>query len=61
MVIEGGPHFKQVAEGDNVKVIGQYHSGLEHTFLWIVDARDGKMVDEVHYKQAKALLKLIKK
>ncbi len=27
IVIEGGPHFKQMAEGANVKVIGQYHSG----------------------------------
>jgi len=45
MVIEGGPHFKQMAEGANVKVIGQYHSGLEHTFLWIVDAKDAHSVE----------------
>jgi len=22
------------------KIVGQYHSGLEHTFLWILDAED---------------------
>jgi hypothetical protein len=46
MVIEGG----QVAEGDNVKVIGQYHSGLEHTFLWIVDAKDAHSVETLMVK-----------
>ena len=47
LVIEGGPHFKQLAENANVKVVGQYHSGLEHTFLWIVDAKDGHTVEEL--------------
>jgi len=45
LVIEGGPHFKQLAENAGVKVIGQYHSGLEHTFLWIVDAKDAHTVE----------------
>ena len=47
LVIEGSPHFKQLAENANVKVVGQYHSGLEHTFLWIVDAKDGHTVEEL--------------
>lgn len=46
-VIEGGPNFKQLAEGADVKVIGQYHSGLEHTFVWIVDAKDGHTVEKL--------------
>ena len=44
-IIDGGPQFKQMAENANVKVIGQYHSGLEHTFLWIVDAKDAQTVE----------------
>ena len=44
-VIEGGPHFKEIAENAGVKVIGQFHSGLEHTFLWVVDAKDGHTVE----------------
>lgn len=47
LVIDGGPHFKQLAENANVKVVGQYHSGLEHTFLWIVDAKDAHTVEKL--------------
>jgi uncharacterized protein with GYD domain len=47
MVIERGPHFKQLAEEVDIKVIGQYHSGLEHTFVWIVDAKDGHSVEKL--------------
>ena len=28
------------------KVIGRYHSGLEHTFLWIVDAEDPHLIQQ---------------
>ncbi len=28
------------------EIIGQYHSGLEHTSLWIFDADDAHLVDE---------------
>ena len=45
MVIEGGPNFKQLAESTNVKVVGQYHSGLEHTFLWVLDGKDAHSVE----------------
>ena len=44
-VIERGPKFKNVAEQAGVKVVGQYHSGLEHTFLWVLDAKDGQTVE----------------
>jgi hypothetical protein len=27
-------------------VLGQYHSGLEHTFLWIVDAEDPHLIEQ---------------
>jgi len=29
------------------KVIGRYHSGLEHTFLWIVDAEDPHLIQQL--------------
>ena len=45
MVIEVGPKFKDAAGQAGVKVIGQFHSGLEHTFLWILDAKDGQTVE----------------
>ena len=28
------------------KIIGQYHSALEHTFLWIVDADDPHLIQQ---------------
>ncbi len=28
------------------KIIGQYHSALEHTFLWVVDAEDPHLVEK---------------
>ena len=45
MVIDGGPQFKNAAEQAGMKVVGQFHSGLEHTFLWVLDAKDGQSVE----------------
>ena len=28
------------------KILGQYHSGLEHTFLWILDAEDPHLIQQ---------------
>jgi len=28
------------------KIVGQYHSGLEHTLLWIFDAEDAHLIDQ---------------
>ena len=28
------------------KIIGQYHSGLEHTFLWVLDAEDPHLIQQ---------------
>lgn len=50
MVIEGGPQIKQIAESANVKIIGQYHSGLEHTFLWVVEAADAHTVESLMFQ-----------
>ncbi len=27
-------------------IVGQYHSGLEHTFLWILDAEDTHLIEQ---------------
>ena len=29
------------------EVVGQYHSGLEHTFLWIFDAEDPHLIQQL--------------
>lgn len=28
------------------KILGQYHSALEHTFLWVVDAEDPHLIED---------------
>ncbi len=28
------------------KVVGQFHSGLEHTFLWVLDAEDPHLIQQ---------------
>ena len=28
------------------KIVGQYHSGLEHTFLWVLDAEDPHLIQQ---------------
>jgi hypothetical protein len=28
------------------EIVGQYHSALEHTFLWIVDAEDPHLIEK---------------
>jgi hypothetical protein len=44
LVVRMDTQLANVAEKMKVKIQQQYHSGLEHTFLWIVDAEDGHTV-----------------
>ncbi len=53
--IESAKLLKALAEGDLKQVakehgiheiIGQYHSALEHTFLWVVDADDPHRIQD---------------
>ena len=53
--IETAKKLKDLAESDMVSVarehkisdvIGQYHSALEHTFLWLVEAEDPHLIQK---------------
>jgi hypothetical protein len=44
LVVRMDAQLANTAERFKVKIQQQYHSGLEHTFLWIVDAEDGHAV-----------------
>ena len=53
--IESAKLLKELAEGDVKQVakehgireiLGQYHSALEHTFLWVVDAEDPHLIQD---------------
>lgn len=44
LVMKMAGQLDKVLAKNNVKMLQQYHSGLEHTFLWIVDAQDAHSV-----------------
>ena len=53
--IETAKRLKTLAEGDLEstareykisEILGQYHSALEHTFLWVVNAEDPHLIQE---------------
>jgi len=47
LVIIKAEQLDKVLTKNNVNMLQQYHSGLEHTFVWIVDAQDAHSVQNV--------------
>lgn len=47
LVIKKAEQLDEVLTKNNVKMLQQYHSGLEHTFVWIVDAKDAHSVQNL--------------
>ena len=37
----------KLAESLGAKLVSQYHSGLEHTFLWVFESPDAKRLEEL--------------
>jgi hypothetical protein len=37
-LLSRAPDIEKNAQKYGVKILHQFHSGLEHTFLWVVDA-----------------------
>jgi len=46
------PNIEKNAQKHGVKILHQFHSGLEHTFLWVVDADNGHVIQEVMARTA---------
>lgn len=42
------------AEAVGAKLIAQYHSGLEHTFLWVFESPDATRLEELMIKTGPA-------
>ncbi len=42
------------------KIIGQYHSALEHPFLWIVDAEDPHLIQQFYIEGGIASFNAVK-
>jgi hypothetical protein len=39
--------IEKLAQKYNTKFLGQYHSGLEHTFLWIAEADNAQSIEQL--------------
>ena len=53
-ILNNGPKLHETAEKDNIKIIGMYYSALEHTFTWILDAKDAGVIQEFLIKAGAA-------
>ena len=42
------------------KIVGRYHSGLEHTFLWILDAEDPHLIQQLAIESGMASFNEVK-
>ena len=38
------------ATNNDINIVGQYHSPLEHTFLWILEAKDAQTIQKFMIK-----------
>jgi hypothetical protein len=46
-LLRATPTMEKGAQKYNVKIVQQYHSGLEHTFLWVVEADNAHSVEDL--------------
>ena len=44
LVIKMAEDLDKIADRNNIRIHNRYHSGLEHTFLWVVDAQSAHSV-----------------
>ncbi len=51
-LLSGAPTLEKRAEKMGVKMLHQFHSGLEHTFLWVVDAGNAHIIQELMERTA---------
>ena len=51
-LLSRAPNIEKNAQKNGVKILHQFHSGLEHTFLWVVDADNAHLIQEVMARTA---------
>lgn len=59
-LIQNEPNFETAARKSNVVIIGQFHSALEHTFLWVLDAKDAQTVENLMIETGVAKFNAVK-
>ena len=51
-VLTGSQNMEKNAQKYGVKILHQFHSGLEHTFLWVVDADNAHLIQDLMARTA---------
>jgi hypothetical protein len=51
-LLKNVPNWDKYAQKYGVKILHQFHSGLEHTFLWVVDADNAHLIEDVMARTA---------
>jgi hypothetical protein len=46
------PNMEKNAQKYGVKILHQFHAALEHTFLWVVDADNAHLIEELMARTA---------
>jgi hypothetical protein len=52
--------LKEIANKNDIKLLQQYHSALEHTFTWIVDAKEAHSVQNFMIESSWAKFNTVK-
>lgn len=60
LVIKMAEELDKVANRNNTHILHRYHSGLEHTFVWIVDAQSAHSIQSFMTESAWAKFNAIK-
>jgi hypothetical protein len=47
LLLEVASTFEQDANAKGIKVVSMYHSGLEHTFEWVVEAESAHAIQDL--------------
>jgi hypothetical protein len=51
-VLTGSQNMEKNAQKYGVKILHQFHSGLEHTFLWVVDVDNAHLIQDLMTRTA---------
>jgi hypothetical protein len=60
LVIKMAKELDKAANRNNTHILHRYHSGLEHTFVWIVDAQSAHSIQSFMTESAWAKFNAIK-
>ena len=60
LVIKMADELDKIANRNNIHILHRYHSGLEHTFVWVVDAQSAHSIQSFMTESTWARFNVIK-